>query len=101
MAKRRFSPKKKATKQNIGNVDNDKPILYELLENSKVQYYGIAKRGRGAERLMEEKKEKGEDFNRFAVMPFDSIEKAEQREKQLIRKNKPPLNILGKKRPRS
>ena len=101
MGKKRFSPKQRATNQNIKNVDNDKPILYSLLQKQKVQYFGVAKRGRGAERLMEEKKEEGKNFDSFAVMPFDSIEKAEKREKQLIRKVRPPLNILGKKKPKS
>ncbi len=52
MGTKRFSRKQNFNKTNIKNTPEDKPIVYELLDNSgKNIYTGISKRGQGAERL--------------------------------------------------
>ena len=96
MAKR-FSPKKRATKRNIEHLDNDKPVIYKLMEGKKAVYVGIAKRGRSSERLEEHKKDKNMDFDSFAIKQVKTIDQAEREEKKLIKKYEFKKNKQHKK----
>lgn len=96
MAKKRFSPSKALNKSQISKVPDDKPAVYELLDQSGTNVYtGIAKRGRVQDRL-EEHLPSGQDSvagaSRFRVKQKPSVEQARQEEKQIIKKEKPKGN---------
>ena len=89
---KRFSPKIRATKQNIQDVENNKPIGYALFKNKEQVYRGTAQRGRGPDRLEEHKRGTKIDFTQFATKPFSSIAAAKADEKRAIERDRPKHN---------
>jgi len=84
--------KVKYDKQGIGQLPNDKPVLYRIeTKSGGLNYAGIARRGRVQERLSEH----------LSVIPgasvrieqFSSIKDAEKKESNVIKRNKPKYNI--------
>ena len=89
--------KKKATynKTGIGNIPNNKPVLYRIkTKTGKVNYAGTAKRGRVQERLREHLGDiPGETVE---IEQFDSINDARDKEARVIKINQPKYNDKGK-----
>lgn len=87
------------TKQGIGNLPNDKPVVYKIKTNGgKTNYAGIAKRGRVQGRIVEHLA--GEkDFvpgSKVEIEQMSSVENARKKEKAVIVRSKPKYNKQGK-----
>lgn len=78
----------------ISELPKDKPVLYEILtEGGKLNYVGVAKRGRAQERIQEHIGEiPGASVS---VKQFSSIAEARKREANLIKQEKPKYNEKG------
>lgn len=92
----KFSRTQKFTKNNIKEVPKDKAIVYKI-KNAKGEnlYTGIAGRGRVQDRLKEHKVLKCELIpggTRFQFAQTKNKDRAEQIEKQIIKKEKPKFN---------
>lgn len=92
----KFSRTQKFTKENIKEVPKDKAIIYKI-KNPKGEnlYTGIAGRGRVQDRLMEHKTLKRELIpggTRFQFVQVKNKDRAEQIEKQIIKKEDPKFN---------
>jgi hypothetical protein len=89
------SKKVKFTKTDIKQLPNDKPVLYRIkTKGGKLNYTGIAKRGRVQDRL-------SEHFGnipgaKVEIEQFSSITNARKKEKNVIKINQPKYNIQGK-----
>lgn len=83
--------KAKYNKQGIGQLPNDKPVLYRIeTESGGLNYAGIAKRGRVQERISEHlSKIPGATVR---IEQFSSISDAEKKESNVIKRNKPKYN---------
>ena len=87
--------KRKYNKSSVNKLPDDKPVLYKIqTEGGKVNYVGIAKRGRVKERI-------GEHLGEIpgasvSVEQFDSIVDARAKEKKVIKWDKPKYNKQGK-----
>lgn len=96
----KFTRPQKFTKTNIENVPKDKAIVYKLRNASgKNLYTGIAGRGRVQDRLLEHKELKREKIpggTRFQFVQTKNKERAEQIEKQIIKKEQPKFNEQNK-----
>jgi excinuclease UvrABC nuclease subunit len=96
----KFSRTQKFTKANIKNVPENKAIIYKIKDvNGKNLYIGIAGRGRGQDRLMEHKELKKDIIPRGTRFQFTQVKnkpRAEQIEKQIIKKEQPKFNIKDK-----
>lgn len=96
----KFSRTQKFTKENIQQVPKDKAIIYKIKNiNSDNLYTGIAGRGRVQDRLMEHKTLKRElvpGGTRFQFAQAKNKDRAEQIEKQIIRKEQPKFNEQNK-----
>lgn len=92
----KFSRTQKFTKENIQQVPKDKAIIYKIKNiNNDNLYTGIAGRGRVQDRLMEHKTLKRELIpggTRFQFAQTKDKDRAEQIEKQIIRKEQPKFN---------
>jgi len=92
----KFSRTQKFTKENIQQVPKDKAIIYKIKNiNSDNLYTGIAGRGRVQDRLMEHKELKKEAIpggTRFQFTQVKNKPRAEQVEKQIIKKEQPKFN---------
>ena len=83
------------TKVGIENLPNDKPVLYRIeTKGGKLNYAGVAKRGRVQERL-------GEHLGeipgaRVKIEQFSSINDAKAKEARVIKRNQPKYNDRGK-----
>lgn len=96
----KFNRTQKFTKENIGNVPKDKAIVYKI-KNAEGDnlYTGVAGRGRVQDRLMEHKTLKRESIpggTRFQITQVKNKDRAEQIEKQIIRKEQPKFNEQNK-----
>ena len=82
-------------KTGIENLPNDKPVFYQIeTESGKLNYAGVAHRGRVQERLREHLGEiPGATVK---VEQFKSIQDAREKEARIIKKNQPKYNKLGK-----
>ncbi|HEV2112471.1 MAG TPA: hypothetical protein VGT99_14025 [Gammaproteobacteria bacterium] len=82
-------------KDGISKLPNDKPVLYTIeTEGGKVNYAGVAKKGRVQERL-EEHLRNGPDpipGVKVRITQKPSIQAAESAEKRFIKKNQPKHN---------
>ncbi len=100
MAKHKFSRPSTLSKGHVENVPNEKPAVYKI-KNSKGDniYTGVAQRGRIQDRLGEHMP-RGSDpipgAKSFSYKPKRSIHSARAEEEQIIRKEKPKYNELGK-----
>ena len=96
----KFNRSQKFTKTNIGKMPENKAIVYKIKSNTgKNLYTGIAGRGRGQDRLLEHKESKGEKIpggTRFQITQVKNKDRAEQVEKQIIRKEQPKFNEQNK-----
>ncbi|TAL71312.1 MAG: hypothetical protein EPN88_05710 [Bacteroidetes bacterium] len=82
-------------KEDIGNLPNNKPVVYKILSKSDENVYtGSAKRGRVADRIQEH----------LGIIPgskvvieqFSNIEEAKEKEANIITRLKPKYNKAGK-----
>jgi len=96
----KFNRIQKFTKENIQDVPKDKSIVYKIKNaGGENLYTGIAGRGRVEDRLMEHKILKREIIpggTRFQFAQTKNKERAEQIEKQIIRKEQPKFNKQNK-----
>lgn len=85
----------KFNKTEIEKLPTDKPILYKITtEGKKLNYAGIAKRGRAQERL---KDHLGNiPGATVTIEQFSNIKDARSKEKNMILRNKPKYNKQGK-----
>ena len=92
----KFSRTQKFTKGNIENVPRDKSIVYKIKNaGGENLYTGIAGRGRVQNRLEEHKTLKRDLIpggTRFQFIQVKNKDRAEQIEKQIIRKEQPKFN---------
>ncbi|KKS82394.1 MAG: hypothetical protein UV58_C0010G0014 [Candidatus Wolfebacteria bacterium GW2011_GWC1_43_10] len=96
----KFNRTQKFTKTNIEKVSESKAIVYKLKNvTGENLYTGIAGRGRGQDRLLEHKELKREIIpgaTRFQFAQVKNKDRAEQVEKQIIRKEQPKFNEQNK-----
>lgn len=96
----KFKKAKKFNKASIKKFPEEKPILYELLNNTRKELYvGAAKRNRIQDRLLEHltlKEAKISGATKVKFVQFSSIKKAKEAEKQLIKKIQPKFNEQNK-----
>jgi len=92
----KFNRTQKFTKENIKNVPKEKSIVYKIKDREGENLYtGIAGRGRVQDRLLEHKELKREQIpggTRFQFAQVKNKERAEQIEKQIIKKEQPKFN---------
>jgi len=82
-------------KEDIKKIPTDKPVVYKILtENNKTNYAGSAKRGRVQERIIEHISNIQGVKVQIEQMP--SIDKAKEKESNIISRNKPKYNETGK-----
>jgi len=82
-------------KEDINQLPNNKPVLYRIeTENGKLNYVGIAQRGRVKDRI----KEHLGDIpgNTLRIEQFNSIMEAKKKEINVIKRNQPKYNELNK-----
>lgn len=89
---------KKKVKYNENTIDqlpNNKPVLYRIeTEGGKLNYAGIAKRGRVKDRI---KEHLGEiPGATVTIEQFSSIDDARAKEKNVIKRNQPKYNEQDK-----
>ena len=89
----------KLSKQGIGNLPNDKPVVYKIkTDGGKTNYAGIAKRGRVQGRIAEHLAG-GKDYvpgSKVEIEQMSSVENARKKEKTVIARSKPKYNKQGK-----
>jgi len=92
----KFSRPQKFTKENVQQVPKDKAIVYKIKNVSNDNLYtGVAGRGRVQDRLMEHKTLKRETIpggTRFQIAQTKNKDRAEQIERQIIKKEQPKFN---------
>ena len=90
----------KFTKDGIGNLPNDKPVVYRIKNrNNENIYIGIAKRGRVKDRLNEHLLGGTDPIRggvKIQIEQTKSISEAEKKESNIISRSKPKYNIKGK-----
>lgn len=83
--------KVKYTKEGIGQLPNDKPVLYRIeTESGNLNYAGVAKRGRVEERITEHLGEIPGATIR--IEQFGNISNAQKKEAGVIKRNQPKYN---------
>ena len=86
-------------KTGISKLPDDKPVVYRIkTEGDKVNYVGIAKRGRVQERL-EEHLQGGKDYvpgAKVQIEQLGSIAEAKKKESTVIKRIQPKHNEQGK-----
>lgn len=96
----KFNRTQKFTKENIAKLPENKAIIYKLKTGDGENLYtGIAGRGRGQDRLLEHKeikKEKIDGATKFQIAQVKTKDRAEQIERQIIRKERPRFNEQNK-----
>lgn len=87
------------SRSGIGTLPNDKPALYRIQpESGKINYAGIAKRGRAPERLAEHLPG-GKDYVPGAKVQIEqqrTIDQAQAKEARVIARSQPKYNDKGK-----
>ncbi len=87
--------KVKYNKNGISKLPNDKPVIYRIeTEGGKLNYSGVAKRGRVKDRIKDHLREIPGASVR--VEQFSSIRDALTKESRVIKRNKPKYNEQGK-----
>lgn len=96
----KFNRTQKFTKANIEKVPGDKPVVYKLKNTTRENLYtGVAGRGRTQDRLIEHKelkRKKVPGATHFQFAQVKNKDRAEQIEKQIIKKEQPKFNIQKK-----
>lgn len=96
----KFNRTQKFTKTNIQKVPENKSVVYKIKNiRGDNLYTGIAGRGRAQNRLLEHKQLKREIIpggTKFQFTQAKNKERAEQIEKQIIRKEQPKFNEQNK-----
>jgi len=83
--------KVKYTKEGIGQLPKDKPVLYRIeTESGNLNYAGVAKRGRVKERITEHLGEIPGATVR--IEQFSSISNAQKKEAGVIKRSQPKYN---------
>ena len=87
--------KTKFNKTSIDKLPEDKPVLYRIeTEAGKLNYAGIAKKGRVQDRI---KEHLGEIPGvNVSIEQFNSVADARSKEKNVIKRNKPKYNDQDK-----
>lgn len=79
----------------IGNLPNDKPVLYRIdTESGNLNYTGIAKRGQVQDRISDHLGTIPGSTVR--IEQFGSIDDARRKEARIIKRNQPKYNKQGK-----
>ena len=96
----KFNRTQQFTKTNIEKVPENKAIIYKIKNSGGENLYtGVAGRGRTQDRLSEHKELKNEKIpggTKFQFTQTKTKERAEQIEKQIIRKEQPKFNEQNK-----
>jgi hypothetical protein len=96
----KFSRTQRFTKENISQVPENKAIVYKIKgRGSDNLYTGITGRGRVEDRLLEHKNLRKDVIpggTKFQYAQVKTKERAEQVEKQIIRKEQPKFNEQNK-----
>ena len=83
---------------NIGKLPDNKPVMYKIkTESGRINYIGVAKKGRVQERLEEHLS--GKDYvpgAKVQIEQFNSIAEAKKKEAAVIKRIKPTHNEQGK-----
>jgi len=97
----KFSRTKKFTKAIVEKLPNNKAVIYKIKNGEGDNLYtGIAGRGRVIDRLLEHKTIRKEIIpggTRIQIAQVKTKETAEKIEKQIIKRDQPKFNELGKK----
>lgn len=84
-------------KTGIGKLPIDKPVGYQIeTPSGKINYAGVAQRGRAQERLQEHLSEGRIPGAKVRIKQFSSIHVAREKEEALIARVKPKYNKDGK-----
>lgn len=84
----------KYTKKGTDKLPNDKPVVYKIQTASgATNYVGIAKRGRAQERIQEHLAADIIPGSTVQIEQVSTIDKARQKEKNIISQTKPKYNI--------
>ena len=85
----------KYNETSIKDLPKDKPVLYRIeTEGGNLNYAGVAQRGRAQERISEHLGEiPGASVH---IEQFHSIDDARAKEANVIKRNQPKYNRLGK-----
>jgi hypothetical protein len=89
--------KRKATynKTGIDSLPNNRAVLYRIeTETGKLNYAGVAQRGRVQDRICEHLGEI--PGSTVKIEQFDSVKDAKEKEARVIKRNQPKYNELGK-----
>lgn len=90
----------KFTKNGIGNLPNDKPVVYRIKNrNNENIYTGIAKRGRVKDRLNEHLLGGTDSIRggvKIQIEQTKSVSEAEKKESNIISRSKPKYNTRVK-----
>lgn len=87
--------KVKFKQEGISQLPNDKPVLYRIETGvGKLNYTGVAQRGRVRERIAEHLGEVPGAI--VQIEQFSSIKDAQEKEARVIKRNQPKYNEQGK-----
>ena len=87
--------KVKFKEEGISHLPNDKPVLYRIeTEAGKLNYTGVAQRGRVRERIAEHLGEVPGAV--VQIEQFSSIKDAQEKEARVIKRSQPKYNEQGK-----
>lgn len=82
-------------KQSVESLPDDKPVVYRIkTESGKLNYAGVAKRGRVHERLQEHIG--NIPGKTVEIEQFNSIKDAKEKESRVIKRNQPKYNEQSK-----
>jgi hypothetical protein len=81
--------------QGVGQLPNDKPVLYRIKnESGKMNYVGVAQKGRVRERISEHLGQV--PGAKVQIERFSSIDEAKKKEVNVIRRTQAKYNKQGK-----
>ena len=90
-----MAKKTKYNKSSIGQLPNDKPVLYRIeTKNGTLNYAGIAQKGRVTARIAEHLPNIPGAI--VSIEQFSNISDARAKEKNVIKLNKPKYNTQDK-----
>ena len=84
-------------KSGLQKLPNDKPVVYRIKTGGdKTNYVGVAKKGRVQGRINEHLKDGEIPGVKVQIEQMSSINRAKQKEENIISRTKPKYNELGK-----
>lgn len=89
----------KFNKSGIAKLPIDKPVVYKIESGSgKLNYAGIAKRGRAQERILEHLSGAKDPVpgTKVQIEQLSSVQQAERKEKAIIARSQPKYNKQSK-----